>query len=128
MGEPNDERFAELEQAFDNALGSDLNTAQAVTVLYDVLKADISRAQKITLIREFDEVLGLDLMKHAEAKIRAQQEAASDIPAEIQALVDERAAARKAKDFAKADELRDKITAMGWVIEETRQGTKIRKK
>ena len=128
MGTPNEERFAELEQAFDNALGSDLNTAQAVTVLYDVLKADISRAQKIQLIREFDEVLGLDLMKHAEAKIKAEQEAASDIPAEIQALVDERAAARKAKDFAKADELRDKITALGWVIEETRQGTKVHRK
>ena len=128
MGAPDDERFAELEQAFDNALGSDLNTAQAVTVLYDVLKADISRAQKIQLIREFDEVLGLDLMKHAEAKIKAEQEAASDIPAEIQALVDERAAARKAKDFAKADELRDKITALGWVIEETRQGTKVHRK
>ncbi len=128
MGTPNEERFAELEQAFDNALGNDLNTAQAVTVLYDVLKADISRAQKIQLIREFDEVLGLDLMKHAEAKIKAEQEAASDIPAEIQALVDERAAARKAKDFAKADELRDKITALGWVIEETRQGTKVHRK
>ena len=43
-------------------------------------------------------------------------------------LVEERKAARKAKDFAKADELRDKITSLGWTIEETRQGTKVYKK
>ena len=128
MGEDNEAKFDELYKAFDNALGTDLNTAQAITVMYDVLKADISRAQKLTLLRKFDEVLGLDLMRHAEEKIKAEQAAASDIPEEITALVEERKAARKAKDFAKADELRDKITALGWVIEETREGTKVRRK
>ena len=128
MGTDNDVKYAELRKAFDDALGNDLNTAQAITVIYDVLKADISRSQKLTLLRDFDTVLGLDLMRHAEEKIKAEQEAASDIPAEITALVEERKAARKAKDFAKADELRDKITAMGWVIEETREGTKVRRK
>ena len=51
-----------------------------------------------------------------------------DIPEEVKVLVEERKAARKAKDFAKADELRDKIGELGYIVEETRQGTKIKKK
>ncbi|HAM68904.1 MAG TPA: cysteine--tRNA ligase, partial [Ruminococcus sp.] len=48
-------------------------------------------------------------------------------PAEVLELVDQRKEARKAKDFAKADALRDQITALGWQIRETRQGTEITK-
>ena len=55
-------------------------------------------------------------------------EGEEDIPEEVKALVEERKAARKAKDFAKADELRDKIGELGYIVEETRQGTKIKKK
>ena len=50
-----------------------------------------------------------------------------NIPDEVTALAEQRAEARKAKNFALADELRDKITAMGYIVEETRQGTVIRK-
>ena len=56
------------------------------------------------------------------------QKKENEIPQEILDLVEERAAARKAKDFAKADALRDQITTMGYIVEETRQGTKISKK
>lgn len=55
---------------------------------------------------------------------RKKQEA---IPADVQELVEQRAAARKAKDFAKADQLRDAIAALGYQIQETRQGTKLTK-
>ena len=51
-----------------------------------------------------------------------------EIPADILALVEERAAARKAKNFARADALREEITAKGYIVEETRQGTKVTKK
>ena len=51
-----------------------------------------------------------------------------EVPAEVMALVEQRAAARKAKDFALADSLRDQINEMGYLIEETRQGTKLTKK
>ena len=50
------------------------------------------------------------------------------IPAEVLALVEARKEARQAKDFAKADALRDEIAALGWEIRETRQGTQITKK
>ena len=51
-----------------------------------------------------------------------------EIPAEILELAEQRKNARKEKNFALADELRDKIASLGYIIEETRQGTKIRKK
>ena len=68
----------------------------------------------------------MGLIEHADKL--AKQDEGEDIPEDIKALVEQRAQARKAKDFAKADALRDEITAKGWVIEETRQGTKVRRK
>lgn len=128
QGEVDKAKFGTLQGAFNEALGNDLNTAQGITVLYDVLKADTNEATKLALIEDFDKVLTLGLTAHAKALNDAADTQAEDIPEEIAALVEERKAARKAKDFAKADELRDKITSLGWVIEETRQGTKVYKK
>ncbi len=73
-------------------------------------------------------MLSLNLLKAAE-KLRAEagKEENDSLPDEVQALLDERAAARKAKDFAKADELRDRIAALGYQVEETRQGTRVTK-
>ena len=50
-----------------------------------------------------------------------------EIPAEVTELIEQRKAARKAKDFALADSIRDRITAMGYIVEETRQGTVVKK-
>ena len=122
-----DEKLAALKERFDKALGNDLNTAEGLTVIYDILKADISGASKKALIAEFDAVLGLDLLAHAEKKKEADKSASADIPEEVMALVEQRAEARKAKDFAKADELRDKIAALGYSVKETRQGPVIEK-
>ena len=119
-------KFNELKKNFKDALDNDINTALGITALYDVLKADTNAATKLALAQDFDKVLSLGLMQHAEklASLDEQQ----DIPDEVMALVEQRTAARKAKDFAKADALRDEIASMGFVIEETRQGTKIRRK
>ncbi|MBQ8121209.1 MAG: cysteine--tRNA ligase [Ruminococcus sp.] len=119
-------KFNELKKGFKDALDNDINTALGITALYDVLKADTNAATKLALAEDFDRVLSLGLIAHAEKL--AQQSEQEDIPDDIMALVEERAAARKAKDFAKADALRDEIAAKGYIIEETRQGTKIRRK
>jgi len=119
--------FEELKQSFLEALGNDLNTAQAVTVLYDVLKSDTNNATKLALIADFDTVLGLDLIANAEAAAKEAEEAGNDIPAEVQKLLEQRQAARKEKNFALADEIRDKIAALGYEVRETRQGTEIKK-
>lgn len=117
--------FEKLKCSFKAALDDDINTSNAITVLYDVLKADTNNETKLALIEDFDKVLSLGLIEAAK-KLSADGE--EDIPEEVKVLVEERKAARKAKDFAKADELRDKIGELGYIVEETRQGTKIKKK
>ena len=124
-----DEQAAEaFRQSFRDAMDNDLNTAQAVTCLYDVLKADTTDKTKLALLGEFDRVLSLNLLAEAD-KIRKAAAASEneELPEEVKALVEERKAARKAKDFAKADALRDQIAALGYAVEETRQGTKVTK-
>lgn len=120
------EGFEKLKAAFTAALDDDLNTSNAITALYDVFKADLNAVTKLALIEDFDRVLSLGII--AAAQKLAAENSGEDVPGEILALVEERKAARRAKDFAKADELRDRISELGYIVEETRQGTKIRKK
>ena len=126
-GDIDEAKYAELKKKFTDAMDNDLNTALAVTAVYDVLKADVSNAAKLALIKDFDKVLSLGLITAAE-KASAKSEGEESLPEEVAALAEQRKAARKEKNFALADELRDKITALGYVITETREGTKITKK
>ncbi len=119
--------YERLDKAFREALDSDVNTAMAITVLYDVLKSKANAATKLALINDFDKVLGLDLVANAKLFIEESANASADIPAEVMELVEQRKEARKAKDFALADELRDKIASLGYEVKETRQGTEISK-
>ncbi len=118
--------FAEIRKSFDEALANDLNTSLAITALLDVFKANTTNATKLALIKDYDRVLSLGLI--AEAEKMAEAEKGEELPEEVAKLVEERANARKEKNFALADELRDKIAEMGYIIEETRQGTKVTKK
>ena len=115
--------FDAFRASFCEALDNDLNTSLAITALYDVLKADISDGTKLALCEEFDKVLSLGMLD--EARKYAKKQEGEALPQEIADLVAKRAEARKAKDFAAADAIRDEIAAKGYVIEETRQGTKV---
>lgn len=125
QGQVQQDKYDELMKNFTEALDNDLNTSLAITALYDVLKADCTPATKLSLINEFEKVLGIGLIEAANKQGEEKKE--DGIPAEVMALVNERAEARKAKNFALADELRGKIAEMGYIIEETRQGTNIKK-
>ncbi|MGN0587058.1 MAG: cysteine--tRNA ligase [Oscillospiraceae bacterium] len=118
--------FDRLKAVFAAAMDDDLNTSNAVTAIYDVLKADTNPATKLALLDDFDKVLSLDITANAKKSLEASAE--QDIPAEVAELLERRKAARKEKNFALADELRDKISEMGYIVEETRQGTKVTKK
>ncbi len=120
--------FDSLKAGFTEAMDNDLNTALAVTAVYDVLKADTTNATKLALIEDFDKVLGIGLVDAAKKLAENNSNAGDDIPEEITKLIEERKEARKAKNFALADEIRDKIAEMGYVITETREGTKVTKK
>ena len=119
--------YARLMKDFRDALDNDINTAMGITVLYDVLKSKANAATKLALINEFDKVLGLDLAANAKEFADNAGSASADIPSEVMELVEQRKAARKDKNFALADELRDKIAALGYEVKETRQGTEINK-
>ena len=121
------ENVKEARAAFIEAMDDDLNTADGIAAIFELVrKINIALADNNTTKKDisvyFDEftaltnVLGLLYNSNEE-----------EIPAEVLDLIEQRKAARKEKNFALADELRDKITALGYIVEETRQGTVVKK-
>ena len=120
--------FGQLKEKFVGALNGDLNTSLAVTALYDVLKAKTNDATKLYALKDFDQVLSLNLLAAAQALQKKQaEEAAASADPEIDALVAARTEAKKAKNFGEADRIRDQLKEMGVEIIDTPQGTKWRK-
>ncbi|PWL72982.1 MAG: cysteine--tRNA ligase [Clostridiales bacterium] len=116
-------------QQFIDAMENDLNTADAISALFELVRDcntitsgnTLGSKEHIAFAKGiFDELCGVLGLLY--------QKKDDEIPQEVLDLVEQRKAARKAKDFSKADAIRDQITAMGYVVEETRQGTKISKK
>jgi cysteinyl-tRNA synthetase len=120
--------FAQREQQFITAMDDDLNTADGITALFELARdlnrmsadATTTKTQLEAGAKLFDTLTGV-------LGILYQRKQENTIPAEVEKLVEERAAARKAKDFAEADRLRDAIAALGYRVKETRQGTQIEK-
>ena len=128
-GEVDEAALNSLREKFRKALDNDLNTSLAVTALYDALKAQTNGATKLAALADFDTVLGLDLIQKAEAMRKAAPIAAAgeltirgEGDPEIDALVRQRAEAKKAKDFATADRIRDELKAKGIEITDTKDG------
>ena len=127
-GEVDQAAFDQLKGRFVKALEGDLNTSVAVTAVYDVLKAKCNDATKLAALADFDKVLSLNLIEAAEnlKKKQAEEEAANADP-EIDALVAARTEAKKAKNWAEADRIRDELKAQGIEIIDTPQGAKWRR-
>ena len=124
-GEVDEAVFAEYSKKFGEVLGNDLNTSLAVTAVYDALKADTNDATKLAIINDFDKVLSLDLAEQAKKLNEKKTEApASEEDAEIDALVAQRTQARKDKNWAEADRIRDELNARGIVLTDTPEGVK----
>ena len=120
-GSVDEEAFAGFRNKFEDAICSDLNTSSAITVIYDVLRSDINDVTKLELIKSFVEVLSLDLLKdHGNDK---ESSVDSELKEYILAKIEERKSAKKEKDFAKADAIRDELAAKGIQIKDTREGT-----
>ena len=120
--------FNALKERFTNALNADLNTSLAVTAVYDVLKAKTNDGTKLAALKDFDSVMCLNLLQAAQSlRQKQKQEEESSADPEIDALVLARTEAKKAKNFAKADAIRDELKARGIEIIDTPQGTKWRK-
>ena len=124
-GEVDESVVAQYRAKFTEALDNDMNTSLAITALYDVLKADTNDATKLFLLNDFDKVLSLDLVAQAKAyNEKADAPEANEEDAEIDALVAQRTQARKDKNWAEADRIRDELNARGIVLTDTPEGVK----
>ena len=101
---------------FETAINNDLDMPKALSVLWKILR-DKKATGKIKTIAQMDKVLGLDLLKKEKL----------EIPKEVQKLIEEREKARTDKDFKKSDELREKIKSLGYSVEDTAEGPKLKK-
>ena len=116
----------EARTKFKTAMDDDLNTPDALAAIFDLVKdintlSDASdKATLETAAKTFDELTGVLGLLYNRKKTDA-------IPAEVTALVEERAAAKKAKDWGRADAIRAQLTEMGWSVTDTAQGPKIAK-
>ncbi len=115
-------RFAEYREAFQAALCDDLNTSMAITIIYDLLKDEMNDATKYALIEDFDRVLSLNLTTAAVREPEKDQDVDEDMRSYILAKIEERKAAKKAKDFAAADAIREELLEKGIVLKDTREG------
>ena len=131
-GELDEAAFAEGKKKFTDALDNDLNTSLAITALYDVFKLQTNGKTKLALVADFDRVLGIGLLEARErALAEKNEEKTEDIPdvspellAYINERIEARRAAKKAKNFAEADAIRDELLAKGITLLDTREGTK----
>ena len=113
---------AALRGEFREALDNDLNTSLAVTAVYDALKYPTDDHTRLAMVREFDAVLGLGLEDAAKALREKAGAAAEESDPRIDALLRQRAEAKKARNFAEADRIRDALKAEGITIIDTPQG------
>ena len=129
MTDAEKEAFAKTQEfvdAFERAMDDDFNTADAIASIFDLVKysnttADADSSAEylqglLDLILKLTDVLGIIVEKEEEM-----------LAEDIEALIEERQAARKAKNFARADEIRDELLAKGIILEDTREGVKWKK-
>ena len=135
-GEVDQAAFQELDQKFRAAMDNDLNTSLGVTALYDVLKANTNDATKLAVLGSFDKVLSLSLLEKAAVKREELKKQAVTAGAftivsesgesdpEVEARIQARQDAKKAKNFAEADRIRDELKAAGIEVTDIPHGAK----
>ena len=115
-GEIENDKFNEYDDKFKSYLENDLGTSNAITLIYDLLKDDsINNSTKLELIKSWDTVLSLDLIK--------KESSESKDDSYILEMIEKRNEAKKNKDFALADSIRDELLQNGIMLVDTREGT-----
>ena len=110
------QRARQYQQQFLAAVNDDLNSANGLAVLWQVLEADLSPAEKESLVSDFDQVLGLRLIQ-----LKDQEE----VPDQVKFWLEQRERLRAKKKWAEADQLRKKIEAAGFEVQDTPQGPRL---
>jgi cysteinyl-tRNA synthetase len=131
-----DGEFKAIDDEFNSAMGDDFNTALALSNLFGYFKkakalinaGDAVGANMLSQIRKTYSLLGLftkTLDKFLESEVK---DSSSDIPSEVKAIADERFTARLNKDWAKSDELRAKLSSLGYEVKDSKEGYELIKK
>lgn len=113
-GEIDNDLFTKYTNEFKEYLSDDLNTANALTLMYEVLKSETNDFTKKAIIEYFDQVLSLDLTKIEEKNIDKNY---------IEEMIAKRNEAKKNKDFTTSDAIRDELLSQGIILKDTREGT-----
>ncbi len=120
----------QLETEFFQAVENDLDTPQALAVLWRLLKSSLDNRQKYRLLLEFDQVLGLGLASLSEAdlpKTSSEKLQVADLPKDLQKLFAKREAARQEKNFQVADEIRQQFATAGYQLLDQATGVEIKR-
>ena len=113
----------QLQETFNSKMDDDLNTADAITAIFELVRlANITATEESTKAYVDYVLAKLELLMGV-LGLRTELQK-DDLDSEVEKLIEERQAARKAKDFARADEIRDQLLAMGIVLKDTREGVK----
>ncbi len=119
--------IASFKSSFIEAINDDLNTPQALALLFKVLDdKTLSPTQKYALALDFDKVFGLKLKELTEEKTKENKEI--KIPLEVKELLEKRETFRKEKNFNEADKVRKEIEALDWLVEDASSGASLKKK
>ncbi len=111
---------AEFETKFLEAVETDLNMPKAVSIVWELLRSDYPDEAKAETLYKMDEILGL--------RIKEKSEELRNVPESVKQMVKERQELRKVRKYNAADQIRAKIERMGYVIEDSKNGTKILRK
>ena len=120
-------KLPDFRKKFINAMDDDFNTADAIAVIFELVRESNSVAASTDPSKEFAVKTLETLNELVDVLGLVYGDKHNDIDAEVEALIEERQAARKEKDWAKADSIRDKLGAMGITLEDTPQGVKWKK-
>ena len=118
--------LADARATFGAALDDDLNISEALAATFDLLR-DLNRRIETRSISTADAARALELMRDLDAVLGVLPDPDEDLSPELRAMVDERAAARSARDWAASDRLRDELLAHGIAVEDTRDGQRWRR-
>jgi cysteinyl-tRNA synthetase len=113
-------------KGFEEALDDDLNIAAALGVLFEFVR-DTNKRLDSRSVSPQEAAAMLGAWERFDSVLGVGPATAAEVPLEIQRLVEERQGARKSKNFKRADEIRAELTRLGWVLEDTAQGARVKR-
>ena len=117
----------EYEERFLTYINDDMNMPGAMSVVWEIARNAKKSIKFADLLLKFDKVLGLDMKNAENYLLEFKHEESEELPEEIKALVEERKQARAEKNWAKSDEIRDRIISLGYSIKDTKDGIIVKK-